>query len=318
MKNPNNEIYALVDEEYLSKFSYNQLIFMKEYYYKFYHKFCEYYERKPLSSEEFFKNMRRRRIRLYQLCCPYCGAVEVIPYDKKEFGTAGYNYCSHCGRGSTVRNLLDQISRFIRINGINRLGLKEFQKTHSDVEEWLLAYDCYQMEIVELTSIIEVVFRDIFEALLFINGFNKTTTYYKYVNKIVQQQNGNDFMNVDKANNHYKKAFGINLKDLLEEQVWNDLIDMVVLRNMMIHNNGRMDERFKSTPTYMRLQDHVEGDLFRLEDTDLAKYLKSVIVAVSKITDIYLEKYYIHRNATVANFYFNNSKINFEELFDIE
>ena len=71
--------------------------------------------------------MRRRRIRLFQLCCPYCGAIEVIPNDKRLHGVAGINYCPYCGRGSTIDNVAKQIYRFIRISGINRLGLKELK-----------------------------------------------------------------------------------------------------------------------------------------------------------------------------------------------
>ena len=209
MKKNMNEIYTLVDEEYLSKFSFNHQAFMKDYYYKFYHKFCQFYQRKPLSQDEFYTNMRRRRIRLYQLCCPYCGAIYVMPTDKKLHGKEGFNYCGHCGRGSTIDNVAKHIYRFIRINRINRLGLKTLKEQRPDTEEWLLAYDCFQMEIIELASIIEVVFRDYFEALLFINGLNKSTTYNNYANKIIRKHNGNDFMNVEKANNSYKKAFDI-------------------------------------------------------------------------------------------------------------
>ena len=36
MKNTSNEIYILVDEDYLSKFVYNHQKFMKNYYYNFY------------------------------------------------------------------------------------------------------------------------------------------------------------------------------------------------------------------------------------------------------------------------------------------
>lgn len=32
------------------------------------------------------------------------------------------------------------------------------------------------------------------------------------------------------------------------------------------------------------------------------------------ITDVFLEKYYIQRNATIANYYFNNTEISFEDL----
>ena len=97
MKKNKNEIYTLVDEEYLSKFSFNHQAFMKDYYYKFYYKFCQHYHRKPLSQDEFYTNMHRRRIRLYQLCCPCCGAIYVMPTDKRLHGTNGFNYCPHCG-----------------------------------------------------------------------------------------------------------------------------------------------------------------------------------------------------------------------------
>lgn len=314
MSKRNNEIYNRVDEEYLSKFNYNHLIFMKDYYYKFYFKFCQYYQRKPLSQDEFFSNMHRRRIQLIQLCCPYCGSIYLIPVDKKIHSPDGFNYCSHCGRGSAIENITKQIFRFIRINKINRLGLKELKEKHSDVEEWVLAYDCYQMEIIELASIIEVVFRDYFEALLFINNSDESNEYNTYIEKVIRKHTGNDFMNIEKANNNYKKAFDINIRELLDKQIWNDLIDIVNLRNMMAHNNGMVDEHFKSTPTYTRLNDHIIGQLFRLEDSDIAKYLNSVIIATTEITNAYLEKYYVQCNATVANYYFNNTEINFEEL----
>ena len=314
MKKQKNEIYAKVNEEYLSKFNYNHLVFMKDYYYKFYFKFCQHYQRKPLSQEEFFSNMHRRRIQLFQLCCPYCGSIYLIPVDKKIHGSEGFNYCSHCGRSSAIENITKQIFRFIRINRINRLGLIELKEKRSEVEEWLLAYDCYQMEIIELASIIEVVFRDYFEALLFINNLGESNRYNSYIEKIVKKHTGNDFMNIEKANNNYKKAFDINIRELLDKQIWNDLIDIVNLRNMMAHNNGMVDEHFKSTPTYTRLNDRIIGQLFRLEDSDIAKYLNSVIIATTEITNAYLEKYYVQRNATVANYYFNNTEINFEEL----
>lgn len=306
MKKFKNEIYALVDEEFVSNFTGLHLNFMKEYYYKFYAEFCRRIKRVPLSSEEFYSNMHRRRIKIYQLCCPYCGSIHVMIHDRKIQGKGGYNYCPHCGRASAVENILRQVSRFIRINGINRLGLKEFKKEHQEVEEWLLAYDCYQMEIVSLASIIEVVFREYFEALLFINNLGVTNDYVK---KVVRKQTGNDFMNIEKANDIFKKAYSIDIRSALEKKVWTDLVDIVNLRNMMVHNNGRVDERFKKLDTYTRNKDKVVGELYKLEDSDIARYLESVITAVEKITNEFLKKYYESRGKVIANHYFNDHGI---------
>lgn len=75
MEKADNEMYALVDEEFLAKFSNQHLNYMKKLYYSFYAGYCKRIKRKPLTSEDFFKNMHLRRFQLYQLCCPYCGTV---------------------------------------------------------------------------------------------------------------------------------------------------------------------------------------------------------------------------------------------------
>lgn len=303
MKNSTNEIYTLVDELFLEKFNDNQRVFMKSIYYRYYCVFCEFHKRKPLREDEFFSNMHRRRIQLYQLCCPYCGIIEIMPHDKKIQGISGPNYCFNCGRGSAMKNTVKQASRFIRINRINRLGLKELKKNHPNEEEWLLAYDIYQNEIISMASLIEVIFREYFEALIFITNFGIKNDYIK---RVISSSTKNDFMNIEKANNDYKKAFNINLKTILDKSVWNNLIDVVNLRNMMIHNNGFVDKQFKTTATYQRVKDKVAGDLFRLEDDDIAKYLSSIFQAITSVSDVYLEKYDFYRNTVIASYYLNN------------
>ena len=309
MKKITNEIYALVDEEFMSKFNDTHRTFMREFYYTYYREFCLHYKRKQLSTDDFYTNMHRRRIQLFQLCCPYCGAIEILPIDKKIHGTSSPNFCPYCGRSSTIDNVKKQLSRFVRIRGINRLGLKELKASHPDTEDWLLAYDCYQVEIIELASIIEVVCRDYFEALLFINNMASSNSCTRFIRKVVEKSNGNDFMNIEKANNLFQKAFEIDLKSYMDKKVWNDLVDIVNLRNMMIHNNGRVDKRFENTGTYQRWNIRIDDKLFRLEDNDVSEFLKSVIFAISDITDIYLQNYYSQRNVTIANYYFNNKEI---------
>lgn len=157
-----------------------------------------------------------------------------------------------------------------------------------------------------MASVIEVIFREYFEALIFITNFGIKNDYIK---RVISSSTKNDFMNIEKANNDYKKAFNINLKTILDKNVWNDLIDVVNLRNMMIHNNGFVDKQFKTTPTYQRVKDRVTGELFRLEDDDIAKYLSSIFRAITSISNVYLQKYYFYRNTVIASYYLNNDMI---------
>lgn len=54
-KKADNEMYALVDEEFLAKFSNQHLNYMKKLYYSFYAGYCKRIKRKPLTSEDFFR-----------------------------------------------------------------------------------------------------------------------------------------------------------------------------------------------------------------------------------------------------------------------
>lgn len=55
MEKADNEMYALVDEEFLAKFSNQHLNYMKKLYYSFYAGYCKRIKRKPLTSEDFFR-----------------------------------------------------------------------------------------------------------------------------------------------------------------------------------------------------------------------------------------------------------------------
>lgn len=305
-----NEIYCMVDEDFISHFDVKHRDFMKKTYYSLYCTFCKHHNRKKLSEDEFFTNMHRRRIYLYQLCCPYCGTIIIFPFDKKIQKNEGLNYCCRCGRSSTTYTLIKHLSRFVRISGILGLGLKEFKKNHEDTEDWLLGYDCYQMELIELASIIEVVCREYFEALIFIKNIGLNNDY---IRKVITKSAGNDFMNIEKANKHFKKAFSIDLKSLIDKKIWDDLIDIVNLRNMMVHNNGRVDEHFKTTISYQRLKNNVDDKLYRLDEQTVMAYFNSVIYAVTAVTNAYFEKYLVYRHAAIANYYFNNKVFEFDD-----
>ena len=308
MKAIKNEIYSLVDEDFLSKFERHHQQFMKNFYYNYYKNYCIYINRNYLSKDAFFTNMHRRRYQLYQLCCPYCGSIVTTIRDKRIEGTGGYNYCFHCGKGSVIENVAKSLVRFINQRNVNELGLKALKKEHPDTETWILAYNSnvYHSEIIQMATIIEVVFRDFFESLLYIENLDSNNNY---VRKAIKTKIKNDFMNIDKANKEFKKAFDINLKNEIETQDWEMLVDIVNLRNMIVHNNARVDEIFKQTPTYTRLINIIDSDFVKLDEEHISKYFTSVTIAVMTISHFFIERYFASRNKVIANYYFNNPKM---------
>ena len=299
-----NELYCLVDEDFISEFDGSHQAFMKNVYYKCYSDFAKGIGSKKLSKRDFFKNMHRRRIQLYQLCCPYCGTIQIFPVDRNRKKSGSLNYCCHCGRKSTIKVCFDHLARYIRLSQILDAGLNE-KKKNSESEEWLIGYEAYQMEIITLVSIVEVVFRDYFEALLFINNLNNGSN--EYIQRSIDKTIGNEFMLIDKANVQYKRAFNIDIKTIVNEDVWNDLIDIVNLRNIFIHNNGYIDDKFRKTNTYMRLKGNVYDKLYCLKKEDTERYFKSVTVVTLALTERYYKEYFRLRRKAIANYYFNVS-----------
>ena len=109
----------------------------------------------------------------------------------------------------------------------------------------------------------------------------------------------------EKANDHYKKAFDINLKELLSAECRNNLTDLVNIRNVIVHNNGMIDERFRKSPTYHRIEDAVSGNLIFLTEEIIAKYLRSILELFSVVEKEVNCVFKNEIHGLIANFYFN-------------
>lgn len=81
------------------------------------------------------------------------------------------------------------------------------------------------------------------------------------------------------------------------------------MRNMMIHNNGIVDGRFKNTKTYDRVKDLIEGDLLILNEDVINGYHKDILSVSAIISDIFRENYVKLRNKTIVLHYFASSYI---------
>ena len=198
---------------------------------------------------------------------------------------------------------------FNKVTGYNDIDEKDnfymelFTKGYDEEEIKSLTYEVYHLEVVQLTSILEVILRDFFEAFIHINYFGVNDNY---ISNVINKSTGNDFMKIDKANQHYKKALNINLRSMIDDKTWFDLIDLVNIRNTIIHNNGMIDDKFKKTKTFQRIQDCICGDLIFLDEKEINNYLKQVTQIADIIGKAFEEKYSMLKYGLIANYYFNN------------
>jgi len=298
-------MYSLVDEKYLSKFDEQHLYFIRDYYYSEYRNYCTSHKLVYLDKSNFFSNMRRRSIKLIQLCCPYCGNIELIIKKCNIKDVEKFKYCHHCGKSSAYELVFFQLSRMLRIIHFHSAGLEMIKNEYETNKLELLTYDIYQLELVGIVSMLEIILIDFFKAFLFLKYPNIKDDY---LSKVINKNTGNDFLNIEKANIHFKRALNLNLREMVRESNWIDLIDLVNMRNTIVHNNGLIDEKFKKTKSYSHLKDIIKGDLLFLDDKEIEHYLKIVCEVVKAIAELFEEKYNEQKYSIIANYFFHNQK----------
>ena len=104
MSKNHTEIYHLIDNSFISGFSESHIEYMKSYYYSFYSNYCISKNKSPLCKEKFFTNMRRHKVKLVQICCPYCRNMNIWILEGTISLGDSLNYCTSCGKKSASDN----------------------------------------------------------------------------------------------------------------------------------------------------------------------------------------------------------------------
>ena len=113
-------------------------------------------------------------------------------------------------------------------------------------------------------------------------------------------------MNIDKANIHYKKALDIDLHIHITKECWDSLIDLVQIRNTLVHNNGLIDKKFRTSKTFFRIRNLIKGDLIFIDEQIINRYQKYVVELLSAITNLFNTQYQKQLHNLVSNYYFNS------------
>lgn len=303
----NNSIYHIVDENFLNKFNSNQKIFMENLYYSYYLNYCKNNKINPKNKNTFFTNMRKQKIKLIQSMCPFCGKINLTISTEKIKEIQKYKYCANCGKKSVYHNSLINLSRFIKIFTQNRIALDFMKKNNEEYDDETLTFDMYHLEIVELTSIIEVSLRDFFYLLVKLN-YNLMEN--KYFLNVLDKYTGNDFMNIQKANNHYKKALNINLKELINDNSFNLLLDICSIRNVVIHNNGFIDENFLNSKSYKKYKNLIVGNMLFLNEEIIKDFYFAVTNLLEILETLFNQYFENNIHSLIVNYYFNQRQSN--------
>lgn len=299
-------VYCVVDQEFLNGFNSNQASFMLFTYYKFYKDYCEKNGYRPNDIKSFLKNARRKRIKILQQCCPYCGCMNIMFITESVRKCDSMKYCVSCGKKSTSQIIFEEVAAFMRVNIVHRAGLQVLREAHSTSDE-IMGCDVWLNEVVKLATILETTLKEFyFDLVCMKHGCYED----EFLITSIRHQIKNDFMNIDKANEHYKNALNINLKDFISKDVRLNLKDLIEVRNIAVHNNGKIDEKFEKSVTYIRLKKCIKGDFIFINPEIIEQYLSDILELVNAISTIYQDYFNKKKFSMISNYYFNMDNMN--------
>jgi len=304
--NDYTDVYHIVDEDFINKFAESQRAFMIMYYYGAYSSFCKNNNIRQLPIDTFLMNARRRKIKLIQICCPYCGNIDLRIENKSIIDLKAKKYCVNCGKSSASENIFSQLGALIRMQEVYRAGYEVLEKKYDTDKLELICYDVFHMEIIELTCILEATLRNLYTEMIYIKYKNFKSSY---IGDIIEKSTSNDFMNVEKANKHYKSGLNINLKEMISLECWNSLIDLVQIRNTVVHNNGMIDEKFTKSKSFIRIKSNIDGNLIFINSNMITNYLSNVLELIYSIKNEFDLMYNSEMPSLIANYYFNNHEL---------
>ncbi|MFA5585718.1 MAG: hypothetical protein WDA02_04135 [Saccharofermentanales bacterium] len=275
---------------------------MKDIYFSKYLSYCLQTERKSLEKEQLFSNMRRRKVKIVQVFCPQCTQIGLFIFEGPLSRTKSLNYCTSCGYHSALRNALSQLHRIARIRNFNSMALTSLKERFDESTIGALRADAYHLEVIALTSIMEVILRDFFNSLTYLKY---AYSRHEYFDLIANESTRNDFMNISKANKHYKRALDIDLRRLIDTDDWLLLMDMTEIRNILIHNNGYVDNKFKKGTGYSRSRHLIKNNYVVLDSNTIDTFEKVILKITSAIINTFNSHFEERLHSCIANHYFN-------------
>jgi hypothetical protein len=143
------------------------------------------------------------------------------------------------------------------------------------------ARDLNQQIVALMMSVFEVYLRDCYAGILNARFVGMNNSLFEKFIKDCK----NDFLNPGKANERFQKELGIDIKQLVEKDIFRKLVELAEYRNVIIHNNGICDERFVKAGIGAY---HVH-DIVYIDIATLQNYLEALDITVKALDLEYIK-----------------------------
>lgn len=264
--------YIVVDESFLNKLSKEASESLAGLLYPYYVKNLKN-KSNSMSKTEYFKKVRHSKAKFALNYCAYCKAMTIIGlFDTTVEEFEKTKFCSTCGESnifSTVDSGLEKVYAMIRLCSRSEDSFESMVLQHQTMVMIATKVECYLREYYKTFLNLTIVK----------SGISKVDKFEKECK--------NDFINLNKTVDRFKKELNINLKELLSQEDRKTLSNLFAYRNVIVHNNGKVDSKFKDLTKCKE----DKGSTIELTDDDIERSLKVAQLLVSKTSELYIDVY---------------------------
>ena len=226
---------------------------------------------RPLSLSQYL-NSKKTKYPILYLYCPKCKKAELLSFSGGKRVASSLKFCPCCGEPSINHRYLTGRNKIIKMLKVSQM----IKNTSDELEK----YQNQQLEVL-MCSVYEVYLREFYADILNTKFVATEATLYENFSDNCM----NDFICTGKTQRRFKRELGIDYKKTIDPSVYKALTMLSDFRNVIVHNNGICDAKFRRK--YTDIERHSE---IYPQYESLCTYLSAIDFAVIKLDEIYQQE----------------------------
>jgi hypothetical protein len=213
----------------------------------------------------------------YVIVCPYCNHLSTLisriqKIDNKELEPY---VCVRCGESTPYHKIASCINK-ARILFDLSVNCMAIDKNHQNTQN---ARILLEQSIVVLATGIELYFKEIYIISLNLKYVKPEHSLHLKFSKDVK----NDFLNIGKMVSKFKNEFKIDITDILGRDVIDKLNDLMLIRNVIVHNNGTVDNIFLNNMSLEKKKKYTIGFPIPITGDEIVEFINTTDIVLEKI-----------------------------------
>jgi len=216
--------------------------------------------------------MERDQCRSYVILCPYCNNLARLTTGIHKNGDKEVSpfVCAFCGEATPYHKIVYSIKK---AQILYDLAVEKNQINKQNARVLL------EQSIVVLATGIELYFKEIYILTMDLKYVKPEYSLHSKFNKDVK----NDFLNVGIMVSKFKTDLNIDITKLLGHSNLTKLKNLMLMRNVIVHNNGNVDAPFLNNIPKDEKNKYDVGKPVPITERDIAEFISTTGIILDKV-----------------------------------